>query len=180
MDEMTAAHLRLPFDTRVRVTNLDNGRAVDVRINDRGPFVKKRIIDLSREAASQIGMLGPGTARVKVAVLSGPVERMEPLPPSEFEAPGCADDAYFGVQVGAFSSLENAERMRGKMTLDYAAARIYQARVAGKTVYRVIAGEFRSFGDAEALVARLAEDRFDGFVKAVESDAAAECLVAAD
>ena len=66
---MTAAHRSLPFGTRVRVTHLGNGRSVDVRINDRGPFVGGRIIDLSRGAAGVLGMRGQGVARVKVTVL---------------------------------------------------------------------------------------------------------------
>ena len=70
MNIMTAAHKTLPFDTIVRVTNLDNGLSVVVRINDRGPFVKGRIIDLSRSAAEEIGMIGPGTAQVQLKILS--------------------------------------------------------------------------------------------------------------
>ena len=72
MDQMTAAHLSLPFGTLVRVTNLDNGRGTEVRINDRGPFVNGRIIDLSRAAARQISMIGPGTAKVRVEVIATP------------------------------------------------------------------------------------------------------------
>ncbi len=78
MDQLTAAHLSLPFDTWVRVTNLENGRSVDVRINDRGPFLKNRVIDLSREAAREIGMIGPGTARVRVQVVGVPGKPYEP------------------------------------------------------------------------------------------------------
>ena len=70
MNQLTAAHLSLPFGAWVRVTNLDNGLEVDVRINDRGPFVKDRIIDLSRAAAKEISMLGPGTAKVRLTVIS--------------------------------------------------------------------------------------------------------------
>ncbi len=69
MYAMTAAHRALPFDTRVLVTNLDNGKKVTVRINDRGPFVEGRIIDLSYGAARKIGMVGPGTARVRLEVI---------------------------------------------------------------------------------------------------------------
>lgn len=69
MNALTAAHRRLPFGTRVRVTNLDNGKAVVVRINDRGPFKKSRIIDLSLAAARKIGMTTTGTARVRLEVL---------------------------------------------------------------------------------------------------------------
>jgi rare lipoprotein A len=68
MDEMTAAHRTLPFGTRVRVTNLENGREVTVRINDRGPFRRGRIIDLSLAAARKLGIVGRGVAKVRVAV----------------------------------------------------------------------------------------------------------------
>jgi rare lipoprotein A (peptidoglycan hydrolase) len=66
---LTAAHKTLPFGTRVRVTHLGNGRSVDVRINDRGPYVAGRVIDLSKAAAGAIGMTGQGTARIKLTVL---------------------------------------------------------------------------------------------------------------
>ena len=69
MNAMTAAHKSLPFGTKVRVTNRRNGKSVVVRINDRGPYHGGRIIDLSRAAAARIGMLGAGTARVKLDVL---------------------------------------------------------------------------------------------------------------
>jgi len=69
MTAMTAAHPSLPFGTRVRVTNLTNGRAVVLRINDRGPFKRGRIIDVSRAAAKELAMIGPGTAKVRVEVV---------------------------------------------------------------------------------------------------------------
>ena len=69
-DKLTAAHPSLPFGTWVRVTNLRNGKDVIVRINDRGPFVKGRIIDLSTSAAKEIGLIKSGTARVKLEALS--------------------------------------------------------------------------------------------------------------
>ena len=69
MNEMTAAHRTLPFGTRVRVTNLGNGRDVVVRINDRGPWKKGRVIDVSYAAARKLGLIGPGTARVRLEVL---------------------------------------------------------------------------------------------------------------
>ena len=69
MHEMTAAHRTLPFGTRVRVTNLENGRAVVVRINDRGPWKKDRIVDVSYEAARELHMIGTGTARVRLDIL---------------------------------------------------------------------------------------------------------------
>ena len=72
MERLTAAHQTLPFGTRVRVENLDNGVIITVRINDRGPFAKGRILDVSRRGARELGMMGPGTARVRITVLEGP------------------------------------------------------------------------------------------------------------
>jgi rare lipoprotein A len=73
MEKLTAAHRKLPFETWVEVTNLTNGKRVDVRINDRGPFVRHRILDLSQAAAREIDMLGPGTARVRLKVIAPPL-----------------------------------------------------------------------------------------------------------
>jgi len=70
MHEMTAAHRTLPFGTHVRVTNLGNGRAVVVRVNDRGPWKKARVIDVSYAAALKLGMIGPGTARVRLEIVA--------------------------------------------------------------------------------------------------------------
>ncbi|MFO8173428.1 MAG: septal ring lytic transglycosylase RlpA family protein [Longimicrobiales bacterium] len=72
MDRLTAAHQTLPFGTRVRVENLDNGKSVILRVNDRGPFARGRILDVSRRAARELEMVGPGTARVRITVLEEP------------------------------------------------------------------------------------------------------------
>lgn len=182
MNELTAAHLRLPFGTIVRVTNLDNSRSVEVRINDRGPFVKNRLIDLSREAARRIAMVGPGTARVRVEVAAAPqapVPELAEIPElteariqAALEPPPCASGSYRAVQVGAFRDLENAQRMRGRMHALYGVARIHPARVDGETLYRVLVGEGE---DVEALLARITADRYDAFVQAVGPDEAASC-----
>jgi rare lipoprotein A len=84
MEKLTAAHRTLPFGAVVEVRNLDNGRTVSVRINDRGPFVDGRIIDLSRAAAREIRMLGPGTAKVRLSVTA---------------LPGSIPDGYFAASV---------------------------------------------------------------------------------
>ena len=75
MEQLTAAHRKLPFQTWVEVTNLTNGKRVDVRINDRGPFAHGRVIDLSQAAARDIDMLRPGTARVRLRVIAPPIEK---------------------------------------------------------------------------------------------------------
>jgi len=93
---LTAAHKTLPFGTLVKVTNLANGLSTVVKINDRGPFVEGRIVDLSRAAAEQIDMVGTGTARVSVEVLSFPADR-------------------FAIQVGAYVVERNAEGVRKRL-----------------------------------------------------------------
>ena len=69
MNDLTCAHPTLAFGTRLRVENLDNGRSITVRVNDRGPFKKERILDVSRKAAQELGMIGPGTAQVRISVV---------------------------------------------------------------------------------------------------------------
>src|SRR3954469_14041461 len=87
MEKMTAAHRTLPFNTWVRVYDLDNRKTTEVRITDRGPFIDGRIIDLSHAAARELEMIGPGIARVRIEVIRAP----------EAVAPG-----VYAVQVGAF------------------------------------------------------------------------------
>lgn len=146
MEDMTAAHKRLPFGTVVRVDNLDNGRHTEVRINDRGPFVDDRIIDLSRAAAREIGMLGPGTARVRISV----VEMSRMLECSV-------------VQVGAFASLDNAgaleQRMRDR-------GEPVVARTGADGLTRVYLGPYDDLARANR-----ARDRYDGILMDCDGDA---------
>src|SRR6185436_6870851 len=101
---MTAAHRTLPFNTMVRVTNKKNGREVDVRINDRGPFIEGRVIDLSLRAAKLIDLVGPGIAPVKLKILKpAEVAKAVPPPPPQQQLPQPQTrDSSFAVQVGAF------------------------------------------------------------------------------
>jgi rare lipoprotein A len=122
---LSAAHKTLPLGTYVRVDNLDNGRKLDVRLNDRGPFVQGRIIDLSYGAAKKLGVLGPGTANVKVTALGSRV--------ATTQSTGSKKAAYqpvdwnkgrFTFQVGAFSDPNNAERYKSKLDSLYKNAHI--------------------------------------------------------
>ena len=139
MYAMTAAHKTLPFGTVVRVHDLENGQSVTVRINDRGPFVKGRIIDLSYAAAQAMHM--DGTALVRLEILnSNAVEA----------APG-----VFGVQVGAFSVRENADRLRSQILKQFQPVTI-QSFDSGKGVfYRVRVGSVNTESQAEALAQQL-------------------------
>jgi len=106
MHASTAAHRILPFGTKVRVTNLENGKKIIVLINDRGPFAKNRIIDLSYSAAKEIGLIGPGTAPVELEV----VDIADTAAPRAWQG-------IFTVQIGAFKELKNALRLKEKIFL---------------------------------------------------------------
>jgi rare lipoprotein A len=133
-EDLTAASTTLPLGTRALVTNLKNGRSVEVRVNDRGPFVKGRRIDLSHAAARALGILNPGTARVRIDVLRrGP--QMEP--------------GYF-VQVGSFNNSFNAQRLGTQLSQYFSDVRVERFSVAGHPHYRVRMGAFPNHASAMA------------------------------
>jgi rare lipoprotein A len=142
MEKLTAAHRTLPFDTWVRVFDLDTQKSVDVRIIDRGPFVDGRIIDLSHAAARAIDMIGPGTARVRIEVIRLP----ESVPP-----------AMFAVQIGAFRDRERAERLRSEMQTRYGVARVVP-RQGDPVLWRVLVGSESSQEGANALSGRIRQE----------------------
>jgi rare lipoprotein A len=139
MYKLTAAHRTLPFETVVRVTNLKNGRSVDVRINDRGPFVEGRLIDLSLGAARAIDMVAAGVAAVRVEMLSGE----NPLSGS------------FTVQVGAFLDMENAARFRKHLEERYPPVFIVEYDAPQGLFYRVRAGRLPTEEAAREFAERL-------------------------
>lgn len=126
MNAMTAAHRTLPFGTHVEVTNVANGKTTTVRINDRGPFVDNRVIDLSRAAARELDMLGAGTARVRITVVSEPVE-------------------CFYVQVGAYRNTESAQNLADR----YRATRDDVRVERSDGISRVLLGPFDARDQAE-------------------------------
>lgn len=149
MHEMTAAHRTLPFNAIVRVTNLDNGKQTIVRINDRGPFVANRVIDLSLAAAQAIEMVGPGTAHVRLEIISGPDLRT----------------GFFGVQVGAFLSPDNAERLRAGLAARYSDVTVVTYDSPNGLFYRVRVGKLPTEDAARQLATQLHEkDQFTTFV----------------
>ena len=140
MYQMTAAHRTLPFNAIVRVTNLSNGKQINVRINDRGPFVANRIIDLSYSAAKTIGMVGPGTAEVRLDVVAGPDPNV----------------GFFGVQVGAFQIEENAQRLKDRLSARYTPVTIAEFNSPKGVYYRVRAGKLPSEAAARQLANQIA------------------------
>jgi len=118
--DMTAAHRTLPFNTFVRVTNKNNGEQVDVRINDRGPFIDGRVIDLSVRAAREIDLVRPGVAPVKITIL----KMAEVLKPT------------YAVQVGAFENRNTANQLKERLEKNYAGVTV-QSVTEAKRLYRV-------------------------------------------
>lgn len=151
MHGLTAAHKTLPLGTLVRVRNLQNQRTVDLRINDRGPFVGNRVIDLSYEAARQLGVVGPGTAAVEVVAIG--------------VLAGSPVDLYSGnftFQVGAFASRESAERLRAELNPRFGNAHIVEFDRGDRLFYRVRVGKCTSLEEATAYEAHLARSGFPG------------------
>ncbi len=140
-EDLTAASDTLPLGTRVLVTNLQNGRSVQVRINDRGPFVKGRQIDLSHGAAAALGIVNPGTARVRIDVLAMGA-RLQP--------------GYF-VQAGSFSTPSNAQRLGARLSHYFPDVRVERLDVAGRSIYRVRMGAFPDHASAMARASRTAQ-----------------------
>jgi len=153
MEQLTAAHRVLAFGSIVRVTNMGNKKTVDVRINDRGPFVKGRIIDLSHAAAEALNI--DGIAEVSIKVLSTPKTRAV---------------LNFAVQVGVFEDQAQADRIRETMAAKYGSAKIV-LRDGDPQTWRVIVGSEPTVTVAEALGEKVrAENGTDYFVVALDNE----------
>ncbi len=193
MDLMTAAHPTLPMPVRAKVTNLENGRSVIVRVNDRGPFAKDREIDMSRRAADELGFKEKGTAKVRVQYLgraplydsAGRLIRKQepdrfivdkPVTPKELTKMAAApvqkvdvrgqdgkpiekpqvdvESKRYAVQVGVFSSKENAEALKQKLE-QIAPVKIVPVKLGGATLFRVKMGGANIRADARLTVDKL-------------------------
>ena len=147
--QMTAAHRELPLGTIVEVFHADSGKSVRVRINDRGPFIKGRIIDLSRAAAEKLDLIGPGTGRVRLSILQAGAT------PPEISVSG-----LWAVQIGSFADSVNARRQAER------------ARATGRMVSlepyngltRVKVGAYSSRDEARQILASLEQEGFEGIV----------------
>jgi peptidoglycan lytic transglycosylase len=150
---LTAAHRLMPLGTVVRVTDRENGRSVTVKVNDRGPFIHGRILDLSYGAAKHLGMVESGTAPVAIEVIALP---------EEFDRFG---GGLYTVQVGAFSAQQNARYLAGQLSRKYADVYLVTVRTNQNTVYRVRVGLFNGEGPALRMADRLSEEEnLDAFV----------------
>jgi len=148
MYAMTAAHKTLPMNVHLKVTNLDNGRSTVVRVNDRGPFVRSRIIDLSYTAAKELGVVGPGTAPVRIEALGYRDDDSAGAAP-QYRQPVSYDVGPFMIQVGAFSLKENAYRLSEKLKSQYGHSAVAEGWVNGQKFYRVRVGLYASMALAD-------------------------------
>jgi peptidoglycan lytic transglycosylase len=128
-DDLTAATTLFPLESRVMVTNLDNGRSVEVRINDRGPYVKGRAIDLSHKAATLLAMVNPGTAPVRIDLISAP-------------GPFVLGHQRYFVQVGSFSEEANAQRLSRRLAAHFSDVEVDPISAGNREYYRVRMGAF--------------------------------------
>jgi len=174
MHAMSAAHKTLPLPTMVRVTNLDNGRSVVVRVNDRGPFVKSRMIDLSYAAAKALGYDKKGTARVRVQTLDGHATSSSPIKPkptpriskraTTYATP--IQDGGIYVQLGAFSARSNASQLRQELIASFPTIRIHH--VSRPDLYRVRIGPFHEVSETEDIILSLQKQGYHNTIVVIE------------
>jgi len=184
MYAMSAAHKTLPLPTMVRVTNLDNGRSVVVRVNDRGPFVKSRIIDLSYAAAKALAYDNAGTAPVRVEVLSNNMTASNrvrstpraPAPRPVIHTPrpvaatisSTARHGAMYIQLGAFSLQTNAKRLKDELQGDYPSVAIYAKNGGYAEIYRVRIGPYDDEKSIETSVLSLQKQGYSNAIVVIE------------
>ena len=164
----TAAHKTLPFNTYVKVTNLKNGRSTIVRINDRGPFVRNRIIDLTYKAAKEIGMARAGTAPVLIETVALAYHDSKKKNAGwKIKKPPDPNIGNFCVQVGSFKFAQNAYNLKRRLSRRYPNVRVVTSLVGNSRYYRVRMCRFHKLSDARDALQEIWQSGFvDAFVVA--------------
>ncbi len=157
MNGVTAAHRTLPFGTILLVENLDNGKTVQVRVNDRGPYAKDRIIDLSKGAAEAVDMIGPGTANVRLYLLEGDLKNSRI---TDIKVP------TYTVQLASYKKREQAEKKQAEIK----GSRVETISRDNQTLYRLYYGTFTDPEEAKKEMKRLKRMGYAGFVKQIENN----------
>jgi rare lipoprotein A len=178
-NKLTAAHKTLPFGTKVRVTNLSNNNSVEVVINDRGPFIEGRVIDLSKSAAEKLGFIVNGLAEVRIEVIDagdgkggGPIKPVSDVVIQdreyyEFSVEKTNPLSGFGVQIGTYQEMINLIRLYDNMKSSYRKKVIVQVKVVNDTrFYSVIVGKLSSRNKAESLLKDVKKRHPDAFIVA--------------
>lgn len=165
MHALTAAHKILPLNTFVLVENLNNGRRVIVRINDRGPFVKNRIIDLSFAAAKRLGIIGPGTAKVRITALAEAGSHVGRH--GTDTGLSALRHGRFYVQVGSFLDPGNARGLKRRLARIHKPVVIVRQPIGGRIFFRVLVFAARDYNVAKDVESRFESMGFtDAFVVA--------------
>lgn len=159
MHELTCAHRELPFGTKVRVTSLSTNLSTVCTVNDRGPFVGGRGIDLSYASAKEIGLIGPGTGRVLLETQGRDASYIRPVKVSVSGGNG-----PFAIQVGSFTDAINAIRLKKGLGLKFDNVYIQEAEVRGGIFYRVRIGNFGQFEKAFSLAEDLGREGYPAIV----------------
>lgn len=161
MHAMTAAHKTLPLPSFVRVVNIKNGRSIVVKVNDRGPFVDDRIIDLSFAAATKLGITGPGTAEVEISVVSSSKSTKRPVVRTIPLVEKVAEDVPLFVQLGSFGNELNAQNfMLDLHDSSESSAKVYKVANEQGTFYRVKLGPLYNIEEANSVILRLKNKGF--------------------
>jgi rare lipoprotein A len=170
MYKVSAAHRTLPLGSVVRVTRRDNGKSLKVRINDRGPFIRGRIIDLSYGAARAVDMVVDGVAPVRVELISLGDNRYYKNGRPELASSSTSTPpqrrATYTVQVGSYLQRENAQRLKQRLSARYDPVYIREWENRHRVYYRVRVGRFSSEGAARELARRLEAENLSTFVTA--------------
>ncbi len=155
----TCAHKEYPFGTRLKVTNPSNNRSVECVVNDRGPFVEGRDIDLSYACAKEIGLIGPGTGRVFLEVEGRDISyvRKARIQADRQRGP-------FAIQVGSFAGSTNAIRLKTGLSLEYDNVYIQEAVQEGTKYYRVRIGDYSDFNKAVSVAGKLGQEGYQTIV----------------
>jgi rare lipoprotein A len=163
MHAMTCAHKEYPFGTRLKVTNTANGKSVECIVNDRGPFVKGRDIDLSYAAARKIDLVGSGTAPVLIEVQGRDASYIKTV---KVQSPHTRGP--FAIQIGSFTESINAFRLKVAVELAYANAYIQETLVNGTTFYRVRIGNFDQMNAAMETAEKLGQEGYPALILRAE------------
>jgi len=157
MNAMTAAHKTLPLGVFVKVKNTRNGQEAIVRVNDRGPFVKGRVLDLSYAAAKKLGVDIAGTAPVRIEALGYRAPGAD-----KYQAPDNYDTGAYTVQIGSFKEYGNAQRLSDEMKKLFGFSEVHVTSLNGGNFFRVYAGKYTSLHAAEKAEREFAERGYTG------------------
>lgn len=159
MYAMTCAHKEYPFGTRLKVTNMENNRSAECVVNDRGPFVEGRDIDLSYAVAKEIGVIGPGVTRVTLETKGRDASYIRPVKVQTSEMKG-----PFAIQVGAFTESIKAIQLKVALRQKYVNVYVQETEVNGETYYRVRVGNYQDYNNALSVAEKLGQEGYQALL----------------